>query len=111
MPASMSAAEPQHSLSLVQVSPSTWQPVAGWQTSMPVGPHGAHARLQQLPPHPPSTKETAVHSWPSTAEQLPPNVGVPQVPRFPPLGMVQIPLQQLPPFWQMSPVWPHHDDG
>jgi hypothetical protein len=29
MPASMNACEPQHSLSLVQVSPSTWQPVAG----------------------------------------------------------------------------------
>jgi hypothetical protein len=28
-PASMNAAEPQHSPSLVQVSPSTWQPVAG----------------------------------------------------------------------------------
>jgi hypothetical protein len=49
---------PQQSLSFVHRSPMVWQPVAGWQTSTPVGPHGAHERLQQLPPHvgiPPST--------------------------------------------------------
>jgi hypothetical protein len=46
-----SPAEPQQSPSLVHRSPSTWHPLAGWQMSTPVGPHGAHARLQQLPPH------------------------------------------------------------
>jgi hypothetical protein len=49
---------PQQSLSFVQRSPIVWQPVAGWQTRTPVGPHGAHERLQQPPPHagtPPST--------------------------------------------------------
>jgi hypothetical protein len=29
---------PQQSLSWVQRSPATWQPVAGWQTLTPVGP-------------------------------------------------------------------------
>jgi hypothetical protein len=42
---------PQQSPSRVQRSPTGWQPLAGWQTSTPVGPHGAHARLQQPPPH------------------------------------------------------------
>jgi len=49
---------PQQSPSFVHRSPMVWQPVAGWQTSTPVGPHGAHERLQQPPPHagtPPST--------------------------------------------------------
>jgi hypothetical protein len=46
-----SPAEPQQSLSCVQMSPTTWQPLAGWQMSTPVGPHGAHARLQHAPPH------------------------------------------------------------
>jgi hypothetical protein len=51
-------AEPQQSLSLVQRSPTGWHPLAGWQTSTPVGPQGAHERLQHAPPHrgtPPST--------------------------------------------------------
>jgi hypothetical protein len=50
--------EPQQSPSFVQRSPTIWQPLAGWQTSTPVGPHGAQARLQHAPPHagsPPST--------------------------------------------------------
>lgn len=46
-----SPAEPQQSPSLVQRSPTTWQPLAGWHTSTPVGPKGAQARLQQPPPH------------------------------------------------------------
>jgi hypothetical protein len=46
-----SPAEPQQSASEVQRSPTTWQPLAGWQTSTPVGPHGAQARLQHGPPH------------------------------------------------------------
>jgi hypothetical protein len=29
--------EPQQSLSLAQRSPTTWQPVAGWQMNTPVG--------------------------------------------------------------------------
>jgi hypothetical protein len=32
------AAEPQQSASLEQESPTTWQPLAGWQMSTPVGP-------------------------------------------------------------------------
>jgi hypothetical protein len=45
-----SPAEPQQSVSCVQRSPTTWQPLAGWQMSTPVGPQGAHARLQHGPP-------------------------------------------------------------
>jgi len=107
----MSACEPQHSESVVQVSFSTWQPVAGWQMLIPVGPQGPQARLQQLPPHPPSSDETAVHSWPSTAVQLPPGVAAAQVPMLLPLGIVQTPLQHSLPAAQMSPVCEQNDDG
>jgi hypothetical protein len=41
---------PQQSVSAVHRSPTGWHPLAGWQMSTPVGPHGAHARLQQGPP-------------------------------------------------------------
>jgi hypothetical protein len=97
----MSASDPQHWLSLVHVSFSRWQPVAGWQTLTPVGPQGAHARLQQLPPH---TPEAGVQSWPSTAPQFPPAIVPLHVPTPPPAGTVHWPLQQLEPNWQMSPV-------
>ena len=50
-PAPATADEPQQSLSCWQRSPTTWQPLAGWHTSTPVGPKGAQARLQQPPPH------------------------------------------------------------
>lgn len=43
-------AEPQQSLSCVQRSPTTWQPLAGWQMRTPVGPYGAQSLLQQEPP-------------------------------------------------------------
>jgi hypothetical protein len=43
-------AEPQQSLSFVQRSPTTWQPLAGWQMRTPVGPYGAQRRLQHAPP-------------------------------------------------------------
>jgi hypothetical protein len=51
-------ADPQQSLSFEHRSPTGWHPLAGWQTRTPVGPNGAHDRLQQGPPHcgmPPST--------------------------------------------------------
>ena len=41
---------PQQSVSCVHKSPTTWQPLAGWQMSTPVGPQGAQERLQQGPP-------------------------------------------------------------
>jgi hypothetical protein len=62
--------EPQQSPSFVQRSPTTWQPLAGWQMSTPVGPHGAHARLQHAPPHcgsPPSVVGT-----PASGATVPP---------------------------------------
>jgi hypothetical protein len=102
MPASMSASDPQQSLSVMHVSPSTWQPVAGWQMSTPVGPHGAHKRLQQLPPHPPSPTGE-LQSWPSAAPQFPVNPNCPQVPTAPPVGIVQLPVQQSLLEWHASP--------
>ena len=110
MPASMNGSDPQQSLSFKQVSPSAWQPVAGWQMSTPVGPHGAHKRLQQLPPHPPSPAGE-LHSWPSAAEQFPPNVSWAQVPTLAPLATVHVPLQQSVLVWHASPDWPQNDDG
>jgi hypothetical protein len=43
-------AEPQQSPSFKHRSPTGWHPLAGWQIRTPVGPHGAHARLQHGPP-------------------------------------------------------------
>ena len=102
IPASMNGSEPQQSLSVAQVSPSTWQPVAGWQMLTPVGPHGAHRRLQQLPPQPPSVAGES-QSMPSAAEQFPVNPNCPHVPMLAPAGMVQPPVQQSPFEWQASP--------
>ena len=62
--------EPQQSLSVRQRSPVTWQPLAGWHTSRPVGPKGAQRALQQLPPQaitpasvtvPPQTVPSTMH--------------------------------------------------
>jgi hypothetical protein len=66
--------EPQQSASILQTSPTTWQPLAGWQISTPVGPYGAQRRLQQDPPHvgdaPPSGENTPPQMVPSTIEQF-----------------------------------------
>jgi len=43
-------ADPQQSVSWLHTSPTGWQPLAGWQMSTPVGPYGAHSRLQHEPP-------------------------------------------------------------
>ena len=102
MPASMNASEPQQSVSVMHVSPSTWQPVAGWQMSTPVGPHGAQRRLQQSPPHPPSVAGE-LQSIPSAAEQLPVNPNGPQVPMEAPVASVQPPVQQSLFVWHASP--------
>jgi hypothetical protein len=45
-----SPADPQQSVSVVHRSPTGWQPLAGWQTRMPLGPQGAQRRLQHAPP-------------------------------------------------------------
>jgi hypothetical protein len=92
-------AEPQQSESFVQRSPTTWQPLAGWQTSTPVGPQGAHARLQHAPPHEGSPPELRTmppsgavppQSCPSTTPQFagPPGGVAPHVPSVAPLAMV-----------------------
>src|SRR5690349_25162147 len=73
---SESGSPPQQSLSLRQRSPVTWQPLAGWQMLMPLGP-GAQRRLQQ--PLQPS------QTIPSTPPQkLGPSGGAAQVPTFAP---------------------------
>lgn len=59
---------PQQSESCWHRSPVTWHPLAGWQTSTPVGPKGAQSALQQLPPHAmaPASVTTPPQTVPST---------------------------------------------
>jgi hypothetical protein len=100
-------AEPQQSESTVQTSPTTWQPLAGWQTSTPVGPYGAQRRLQHAPPQagtvPPVT--TPPQTVPSTWLQLlaPPGGG-PHVPYRLPATGVHTPVQQSPLLPHVSPT-------
>jgi hypothetical protein len=80
-----SPADPQQSWSLVQRSPTGWQPVAGWQTRTWLGPQGAQSRLQQAPPQAGSPASPTVappaHSDPSGSPQLAdPEGGGSQVP-------------------------------
>jgi hypothetical protein len=44
-----------------------------------------------------------LQSWPSAAEQLPPNENLLQVPMLPPVGIVQLPTQQSVLEWHASP--------
>jgi hypothetical protein len=95
-------AAPQQSPSLRQRSPLTRQPLAGWQTLTPVGPNGAHSRLQhslQAPQVSPS----------SPVQYVPPPAGRPQTPSFAPAAIVQTPPQQSPAFVHASPVWMQND--
>jgi hypothetical protein len=115
-------AEPQQSPSFEQRSPTTWHPLAGWQTSTPVGPQGAHARLQQGPPHagkpaaliatPPSAADPP-QICPSTTPQLAGPLGglAPQVPSVAPAAIVHPPVQQSDPIEQASPPWPQNDEA
>jgi hypothetical protein len=115
-------ADPQQSESLRQTSPTGWQPLAGWQTSTPVGPHGAHDRLQHAPPQtgmppstyvvPPSGAEPP-QSMPSTSPQFapPPLVEPEQVPATCPDAVLQMPVQQSELCVQISPAWPQKDEG
>ena len=78
---------PQQSVFLRHKSPVTWQPLAGWQILVPLGPKGAHSRLQQSPQPP--------HTTPSTPEQkVEPVGGELQVPNVLPTAMVQPAVQQ-----------------
>jgi len=99
--------DPQQSASVTHRSPTGWHPLAGWQTSTPVGPHGAHARLQHGPPHwgkPPSMKTAPPsaadppQSCPSTTPQLAGPLGADKahVPIVWPLAIVHAPVQQSP---------------
>jgi hypothetical protein len=112
-------APPQHCALFVQMSPSILHPDAGWQTSTPVGPHGAHARLQHEPPHagtPPSwitmppSGVVPAQSVPSGVQELAGPVGAePQIPSACVPVMVQTCEQQSAPVAQASPVWPQYD--
>jgi hypothetical protein len=112
---------PQQSWSLVHRSPMVWQPVAGWQTSTPVGPHGAHERLQQPPPHEgtPPSRMTVPPSLDVPAQRTPSGIwqfagpvgGGPQVPSVWPIATLQMPPQQSAPEWHASPCCPQKDDG
>jgi len=115
-------ADPQQSLSCRQRSPTTWHPLAGWQMSTPVGPYGAHARLQHPPPQdgrPPSTYTTPPSAplppqrTPSTIPQLagPPGGDVAQVPSAWPAAVVHCPLQQSAAVAHESPPCPQNDDA
>jgi hypothetical protein len=115
-------AEPQQSPSLVQRSPTGWQPLAGWHTSTPVGPNGAQARLQHGPPHagrPPSTSVTPPsgalppHSWPSARPQLAGPLGgvVTQVPIVLFAAIVHVPVQHCAFAEQVSPGCVQNDDA
>jgi hypothetical protein len=117
-----SPADPQQSESAVQRSPTTRQPLAGWHTRTPVGPHGAHARLQHGPPQagnpaalcttPPSAA-VPPQSWPSTTPQLAGPLGgfAPHVPSVAPAVIVQVPVQQSDPTEHASPACPQNDEA
>jgi hypothetical protein len=107
-------ADPQHSASVVHRSPTTWQPLAGWHTRTPLGPHGAHARLQQDPPHAGKPASGAApfplvpvppQSCPSATPQFagPPGGDAPQVPSVRPAATVHVPVQQSAAEAQASP--------
>jgi hypothetical protein len=115
-------AEPQQSPSFVHKSPTTWQPLAGWQTRTPLGPHGAHDRLQQGPPHAgtPASGPSPVplvpeppQSWPSTTPQLAGPLGgeAPQVPSVCADATVHVPVQQSAAVAHASPAWPQKEEG
>jgi hypothetical protein len=115
-------AEPQQSESCAQRSPTTWHPLAGWQTRTPVGPHGAHARLQHEPPHAgnpdplsttPPSGAAPPQSCPSTTPQLagPPAGFAPHVPRVAPAAIVHVCVQQSAALAQLSPPCPQNDEA
>jgi hypothetical protein len=62
---------PQQSRSVRQISPAGRQPLGGWHTGTPVGPNGAHARLQHSPPH------AGMATPPSPASTTPPSAADP----------------------------------
>jgi hypothetical protein len=79
---------PQQSLVSLHTSPSTWQPLAGWQMDTPVGPYGAQSRLQQSLQAP-----QTVPSIPSL-QNVGPLGAAPHVPTVLPDAIVHVPEQQ-----------------
>src|ERR1019366_4200861 len=88
----------------------------------PVGPQGAHARLQHGPPHagkpasfqlmPPSAA-VPPQSWPSAMPQFAGPLGgfAPHVPRVAPAATVHDPVQQSGPAEHASPACPQNDEA
>jgi hypothetical protein len=90
-----SGSPPQQSSSRRQRSPSTWQPLAGWQMSRPVGP-GAQRRLQQ--------RLQSAHVMPSTpSHRAGPSGTAAQSPTGEPLALTHSAVQQSVSRVQMSP--------
>jgi hypothetical protein len=112
---------PQQSWSFVQRSPIVWQPVAGWQTSTPVGPHGAQLRLQHPPPHwgTPLSKKTTPPSPALPPQRTPSGIwqlaeplgGGPHVPSVCPDATLQVPVQQSLAVWQASPCCTQNEEA
>src|SRR5262249_4701037 len=71
----------------------------------PVGPYGAHRRLQQL-----LQPSQTMPSTPSL-QYVAPDGGAAHVPNVLPWAMLQMPPQQSPGFEQASPVWTQNDDA
>jgi len=110
--------KPQQSESPRQISPVGRQPLGGWQMKTPVL-YGAHARLQQLPPHagrpdafriPPSPAAPAPQTSPATVQPVVPGaLGCLQRPSVAPCALVQSPPQHSKSDAQTSPVWLQYD--
>ncbi len=95
---------PQQSLVLRQRSPSTLQPLAGWQIFTPVGPYGAHSLLQHL-----LQASQSVPSTPSL-QNVGPDGGGPHFPIVAPAAIEQMPPQQSAGAEQASPVCTQNDE-
>jgi hypothetical protein len=123
-----SPADPQQSLSAVQVSPAGWQPLGCRQTGTPVGPYGAHRWLQHMPPHvgtPPlgkgpthvQPKQGLIVHWQNSPPQSIPSTwqaalrggAGAHVPSFAPAATLHALLQQSDAATHTSPGWPQYD--
>ncbi len=89
-------------------------PLSGWQTITPVGPYGAHARLQHSPPHcgtPPSKTVTPPppHTVPAMVQLPPPLPAATAHKPSGPVVFLQMPPQHSVSVEHASPVWVQND--
>jgi hypothetical protein len=90
--------DPQQSESSRQTSPVGRHPLGGWQTKIPLGPQGAHDRLQHSPPQTGSPPSVPVAPPPQTSPAnvhpvAPGAVDLTHVPSDAPCSKWQIPVQ------------------